>query len=607
MKTAETINGLRENLEKDYDSTLPEYLEQYLDGEIKNKPEVKDRGYTQFWKEEEFELTKKYLWNKNTKFKETSRNSDRVEQERNLTKEEVDILISICEHDLYLFAIRYCAHYLKKPSNELHRYLYEYISTNLGKQNRKKGFKHALAAPRAYAKSTLISAILPLWCIAYNKKRFIIICSDTASQAEDFLSDIKRELEFNDLLKRDFPHLATKGPVWRTDEIITKNDIKVKVLGTGSKIRGRRFGIYRPDLVINDDLESSDMVRSRSMREFVRYEWFNKDLLYVGGEEDSPCDILVVGTILGKDSLLNALLNPNEYPDWTSRKFKAVLKFSTSDLWDEWGDLYKNRFDPDRIETARKFFLDNVKEMLAGTEVLWPEGEPYYDLMVFKLSNPSGFNSEKQNSVIDESKILVHFKQLHFEDFSTNETIQKILLSPKNSWYGFLDPSLGRHANRGDFSCITTICRDSKSGYLYVVDFNIKRRKVDDQIDAILDDYEKFKYKIFGVETNAFQLVVADNLRKKSRKLGYYVPIKDVVQSKDKKMRVEGIVPLIIDGTIVFDTHLYNSSQQYNLAIEQTTTFTGENDAHDDAPDSLASCVSMAKKKIFRLITKQTR
>lgn len=912
---------IESKLEKNYSSAIPEYLELYLDNEIgdvkkETDSDGKHRSDKQFWEEEKFELAKKTLWGIKG-FKEKSRNAEKVEQERDLSKDEIDMLIGICEHDMYLFAIRYFSHYLKKPSSPLHKYLYEYMNKNLGKQDRKKGFKHALAAPRGGAKSALVSAILPLWCIAYNKKRFIIITSDTIGQAEDFLADIKRELELNDLLKRDFPYLATKGPVWRTDEIITKNDIKVKVLGTGSKIRGRRFGIYRPDLVLCheegtkilhndewikvedhpsfkksfmsdgyriklwgvwdsetvsedhryfvksieiktpnwveayklnnssyigykidtevvdpqpvnskiptefsdkefwwfiglwwrkgyssgkylttitvanndisvfnklktvldrhnqkfiiqkgkyysqvkvfrqwlsgltygwqvndseklppywveklnttyqkeliegyivadglsdekqkdvklssagynellsirrilmrlripslirntyydlrykkgvyllvydienksylhlthisdgylwnkvktidrvynrkfipiktdtgsyltdfglshncDDLESSDMVRSRSMREFVRYEWFNKDLLYVGGEEGAPCDILVVGTVLGKDSLLNALLSPNEYPDWTSKKFKSVLKFSSSNLWNEWGDLYKNRFDPDRIETAYNFFLDHTDEMLEGTEVLWPEGESYYQLMIYRLSNPSGFNSEKQNSVVDVSKILVTFKQLHFEDFSTDEAIQRILLSPKSSWYGFIDPSLGKHANRGDFSCITTVCRDIKTGYLFVVDFDIKRRKVDDQIDAILDNHSKFGYKLFGVETNAFQLVVADNLRKKSRSRGYYVPIKDVIQSKDKKMRVEGIVPLLIDGTIVFDSNKYNNSQQYNIAVDQITSFTGEGDAHDDAPDCLTSCVNIAKKKIFRLITKRTR
>ena len=1005
IESFDDLNSIRSKLEDDYEKELPDYIETLLlekEGNIKSteffKKKYRDRGKLydettpetrkkfsiekneKFWKEEKFELVKKKRKTSNPVFEESSRNLEKVEQERNLTQEEINILIKVCENDIYLFAIRYFSHYLKKPSSSLHKYLYGYLNRNLNKKNRKKGFKHAIAAPRKNAKSTIISAILPLWCIAYNKKHFIIICSDTAGQAEDFLSDITRELLFNELLKRDFPHLSKKGPIWRNDTIITNNDIKVMALGTGSKIRGRRFGAQRPDLVIGDDLESSDMVRSPSTRDFVRYEWFNKDLLYVGGEEGSPCDILVVGTILGKDSLLSALLDPGEYPDWTSRRFKAVLKFSYSELWKEWGNLSKDRFNPDRIEDAKKFFISHIIEMLEGTDVLWPEGESYYELMIYRLSDLSGFlcfkqgtpiltennevpieeikvgdtivsgtgkyekveyvserksnskivslkiagipdtieateehpfliwpkikyqnrslshqylnrdssiskteyrknsinnriennklvwklakdlkigdsvvqplpeniieckncnknwwwlvgyylaeghvnytnntinfaahiterdflertinicktlgfgktytirnsqssdkciyltvcskslcdilkkfgryghgkflndevyslcfdcfnslwdgyysgdgyiiergaskyeaansaskkmligfknnwlrfgvvsylyksrkpgigeirgrkfnarqlwslqligkdrsdnqrvlqswihdkylysrvqrvdiedtgintvyglsvsgnktycipgavvhNSEKQNDPVDASKILVSREQLHFKNFNTNPEIIKILANQSNPRFGFIDPSLGRHANKGDYSCITTIVRDKSSGYLLVTSFDIKRRKVDKQIDDIIKNHDKNNYKLFGVETNAFQLVVADNLRKKSRKVGAYVPVEEVVQSKDKKMRVEGIVPLILDGTIIFDSHADSHSQNYNLAIEQIVTFTGENDKHDDAPDCLSSCVTMAKKKRFRLITKQTR
>ena len=994
IENIEKLNELREDLNNEYDSKLPDYLEKYLTQEelrIKNseffkarrieflnsyhentpeerKEYAKERA-DQFWKNDKLRLVKKRKRTGNPIFNESKRNIERVEQERELTNEERAALISICEKDIYLFAIRYFSHYLKKPSSPLHRYLYGFLNRSLNKKKRKRGFKHAIAAPRGYAKSTLISAILPLWCIAYNKKRFIILISDTAGQAEDFLTDIKRELEFNALLKRDFPYLATKGSVWRSNEIITKNNVKVLALGTGSKIRGRRFGIDRPGLIIChergtkvlynnswinvedhpsvkstyvsngyelyihglpysetvstdhryyakrilkkkaktdvtkidgpswihaddidnrtyigykidtevippqpvkvykpdiklrsnkgqiikckasfvdtvpkefsdtdfwwllglwmgdgyssgkyamnisianndvyvfdrlkkvlnrynkkfsiqykegciqvifswswlarwtyswrygnskkvppywiekidtkyqkefvkgyidadgyvneklnevritsvcydgllsirrilmrlgipssirkgigpgnciingrlchasqkydlrfrenasilglniknqcrysytrvhiengylwskvksisgvsnrefvpiktdnskytthfgvshncDDLESSDMIRSPSTRDFVRYEWFNKDLLYVGGEEGSPCDILVVGTILGKDSLLNALLNPEEYPDWTSRRFKAVNKFSTSTLWDKWGNIYKDKFNPNRIEDAKDFFLENKDEMLDGTDVLWPEGESYYDLMIYKLSNPSGFTSEKQNDPIDANKILVSVDQLRFESFSSNKEIQHILNSPMSRWYGFIDPSLGKYANKGDFSCIPTICQDKKSGLLLVVNFDMKRRKVDNQIEAILRNHLKYNYDMFGVETNAFQLVIADNLRKKARRENIYIPIKEVIQKKDKKMRIEGIIPLILDGTLVFDSYQYKYSVQYNDAVEQIVTYTGENDRHDDAPDSLASCVDLAKKKRFRLITKQTR
>jgi len=631
-ETFEELNDLRKSIDDQYDSRIPEYLDKYLDNieealgykeraikRYKKLDKIRDESTPEsrkeyainrrkeFWKEAKLALKKKKKRTGNPVYTESRRNPEIVAEERELTQEEKAALITVCEKDIYLFAIRYFSHYLKKPSSPLHRYLYMFLNRNLNNKKRRRGFKHAVAAPRSYAKSTLISAILPLWCIAYNKKRFIIIVSDTAGQAEDFLTDIKRELEFNELLKRDFPYLATKGPVWRANEIITKNDVKVLALGTGSKVRGRRFGVDRPGLIIVDDAESSDMIRSPATRDFIRYEWFNKDLLYVGGEEGAPCDFLVVGTILGKDSLLNALLDPEEYPDWTSRRFQAVKKFSVSSLWEEWGNIYKDKFNKDRVEDAKNFFTEHRDEMLEGTEVLWPEGETYYDLMIYKLSNPSGFVSEKQNDPIDINKILVSKDQLKFRNFDSNRQVLEILESPASRWYGFIDPSLGKYANKGDFSCITTLCQDRKSGILLVVDFDMKRRKVTNQIEAILRNHLRYNYNLFGVETNAFQLVIADSLRKKARAENIYIPIKEVIQKKDKKMRIEGIIPLILDGTLIFDKKRYSSNMQYHDAIEQIVTYTGENDRHDDAPDSLASCVDIAKQKRFKLITKRTR
>jgi len=609
---------------------VPDYLSEYFDEEeldklskefskddeeILTEEEIDLSRYTKeekdlFWKENKVRLVKRHRrLGKHLEpvYVEPLRNEERVDDERDLTEEEVKTLIKMCESDLYLFAVRYFAHYLTRPSSEFHKYLYKLLADKVYSGGNDKGVKWAIAAPRGSAKSSLVSCIFPLWCICYNKKRFIIIISDTIGQAEDFLADIKRELEFNAKLLRDFPHVVGKGPMWRGDEITTASDIKVKALGTGSKIRGRRYGKHRPDLVVGDDVENTDMVRSESQRDFIRYQWFNKDLLHAGGEEGTKTDFFVVGTILGKDSLLNALLNPNEYPQWNSKRFKAVLDFSYSPLWDEWAGLYKDRFNEYRKETAKKFFEDHKEEMLEGTEVLWPEGDPYYSLMEERISDPSSFSSEKQNESVDPTKVLVSKDQLHFEDFSSTKKIIDILEDKRNPRFGALDPSLGKKATSGDYSCIITIVRDIKSGYLFVVDISLQRRSVEDQIYAILAYDDEYHYKLFAVETNAFQYVVAENLRKKSRELGKYVNITDINVYQDKKMRVEGIIPLLLDGTIVFDSNKYSYNQQYNMAIEQLCTFTGEADKHDDAPDALSLVVSIAKKPKFKLVVSQNK
>jgi len=630
------IREKRKEVDKEYEGGLPSYLHDYFDDkEIK---EIKKEYYRQrainknrsirksialgyeevkkfreerdakFWEENKTEIVKKQkrLSKKFTpKYEEPPRADERVEQERELTEEERKVLILLCRDDLYLFAIRYFPHYLKRPSSRFHKFLYKTLSREFKKKNRKKGFKLAIAAPRSHAKSSVVSTILPLWCICYNKKKYILLISDTAGQAEDFLADVKRELENNVKLAQDFPNVVGKGPVWRTNEIITPNEVKVSALGTGSKVRGRRFGVHRPSLVVGDDLENGDMVRSPVTRDFIRYQWFDKDLMFVGGEKGTATDFLVVGTILGKDSLLNALLDPDQYPEWHGVRFQSVLKFSTSPLWDEWERIYKDRFNLKRKRAAWEFFKEHEEEMLEGTEVLWPEGDPYYDNMVYKITNPSGFAAEKQNYPIDPTKIYVTTDDLHWENFSSDAKIKEAL---KRSWYfGAIDPSLGKKSTKGDYSAIVTIARDPKTGFLFVVSINLRRRSVDQQIIDIIRAHERYNYRLFAIETNAFQYVLAEGLRKESRKSGIYVPTKDINQYQDKKMRFEGVLPFITDGTVVFDSYKYRYVQEYNKGIEQLCTFTGENDKEDDFVDALGMCIEIAKKPRYKLLTKRTR
>ena len=635
--SVEDVRDHRDKLAKTFEDSggLPDYLSDYFDEKLlklktqefynekrrlkftntaEEKSEYFEKLTNKFWSENDFQLIKKKRRigsHLEPVFVEPPRNNERAKDEIGLTQEEIKILIKMCEKDMYLFSIRYFKHYLQCVSSKFHKYLYSYLSENTNnRKSHSRGFKHAIAAPRGNAKSSIISAIYPLWCIAYNKKKFIILVSDTIGQAKDFLADITREIANNELLLRDFPHLAGKGAIWRADEIITANDIKVLALGTGSKIRGRKYGTDRPGLLIFDDVENSEMVRSESEREFIRTKWFNRDVLHVYGAKGTHTDFLFVGTILGNESLLNKVIDPAEYPDWKSRVFKAVTTFSNrDDLWDEWEKIYKNRFDEERIENAREFYENNKEAMLRGTEVLWPEGDPYYDLMVSKITDLSAFNSEKQNNPLDSSKILISLEEMRFENFNIkeNEWMMKAIKNPRNPRYGALDPALGKKTTN-DFSCICSIVRDLKTGYIFVLDFSLKRRIVDKQIEDIIKFHTQYQYSMFAVETNLFQLVIADNLRKLSRTTGIYMPIKDVIVKNDKRARLEKHAPIIRDGTVIFDKLKAKSSLEYDRAIKQISTFIGDgSDGHDDAVDGLSLVLDLVTTPKFKLRTKQAK
>lgn len=625
QRNPDIVAKVRKEVDKEYEDGLPDYLVDYFDKyeldalrakfyrdknrrrdkysslSVNRMHEFASMKEEKFWENNKAVIVKKPSTSiPRVHYDEPKRATERESQERELTKEEIQVLVSLCSSDLYLFAVRYFPHYLKKPSSKLHKFLYDLFEEEINNTNKIEGCKWAIVAPRANAKSSLVSNIVPLWCICYGKKKFVIIVSDTKGQAEDFLSDIRRELETNVKLMKDFPHVCGKGPIWRQDEIITNSGTKVLALGTGSKIRGRKFGVDRPDLVCCDDLENLEMVRSLTQRTDIK-EWLDKDVVFAGGEEGSLTDFFIVGTILGKEALLNKLLDPTEYPDWKGKKFKAVYEFSYSPLWDKWREIYTDRFNPKRKEDAREFFECNKDEMLEDTEVLWPEGDPYYSLMVHKLKNSSSFSSEKQGDPVDPEKIYITLKQLHMVRFKGNPEVEEYL--ERSIFYGAIDPSVGKN-KKSDRYCIVILARDRETGFIFLVDVILKRGKPDQQIIEICKAHMKYGFKKFAIETNAFQYVLAENLRKKSRKLGIYVPIVELQNYTDKVMRIESIFPFVLDGTIVFDKNKYNNNSQYRLAVEQLCDFTGEGDEDDDFPDCLEMGFRIAKKPSFKLLTK---
>ena len=145
-----------------------------------------------------------------------------------------------------------------------------------------RGRKLAVAAPRTNAKSSLVSLMYVLWSICYKLEPCILIISNTKDQSEKLLSHIRDELGGNIELQRDFPEVCGfPKRRWRSNEIITKNDVNVRISSATHSIRGIRHKENRPTLVILDDVESTESVRSQDAREKL-YDWFSKDILNLG-------------------------------------------------------------------------------------------------------------------------------------------------------------------------------------------------------------------------------------------------------------------------------------------------------------------------------------
>lgn len=517
-------------------------------------------------------------------------------------KGENGIRRALAAMDMAYFGRAYLPHYFSRPSPQFHAELDTLwregvlkgvvpIGDDAKLVDAQDGCRRATAAPRGHAKSTNLTFKGSLHAALYRYKRYIIILSDTSDQANGFLSAIKDELEDNGAIREDFGDLT--GGVWRENVIITSQGVRIDAIGAGQKIRGRKHKNWRPDLMVLDDIENDENVRTVEQRKKLE-NWFYKAVSKAG---DTYTDIVYIGTLLHYDSLLAKVL---KNPAYRSVKYKAVQSFSTSPLWETWESIYTDLGNDGRELEAKSFFERNRAEMLAGTKVLWEEKLSYYDLMVTRVSEgEASFNSELQNEPVNPDDCL--FNEEWFDYYNPEDMD---FSSADFRFYGFVDPSLGKN-RRADYSAILTGALEVPTGYLYILDADIARRHPDAIISDVLQKadwiqrtYGK-RYVKFGVETVQFQWFLKEQLAKSSARARIYLPIEEVPQSSDKVLRIQTLQPDIKNKYIKF-------SRRHKLLLEQLQYFPMAD--HDDGPDALEGLRTIAqggRKK--RLIIKKRR
>jgi len=493
--------------------------------------------------------------------------------------------------DLEYFGKAYFSHYFSRETPDFHRELDAIwqngvlrnrvpLTNEMAKNISKiSGCKRGVAAPRGHAKSTSFTFKDTLHAIVYEYKNYAIIISDSSDQAEGFLESIREEMEDNEAILEDFGDLVGKK-VWRNDVLLTSTNIKIEAIGSGKKIRGRKRRNWRPDLIVLDDIENDENVRTPEQRKKLE-NWFFKAVSKAG---DNYTDILYIGTLLHYDSLLAKIL---KNPGYQTRKYKAVISFSNrQDLWDQWEVIYTDLSNDNREQDALVFFETHRTEMLEGTEVLWEDKLSYYDLMVMRVSEgEASFNSEEQNEPINPEDSL--FNEEWFDYYNPLE----IEFFDGFEFFGFADPSLGKKKT-SDPSAIITLAKHKKTGYMFVLDADIERRHPDKIITDIIEKEKWLRlafgkgYSKFGVETNQFQWFLKEQLAKISVEANIYLPIVEVNQTSNKIMRIQTLQPDVKNKYIKFNI-------RHRVLLEQLKYFPMA--AHDDGPDALEACRTLAK------------
>lgn len=503
-------------------------------------------------------------------------------------RQETDALYARCRCDLGLFCLTYLGKRFTSPFNRVHHALLQ--ERREPWYERTVTVKEAEAAPRGVAKSTLESWAKVIHAVVYGLEAFVAIGAAGFALSTDLVEDLHRVFRspeaYSDL-HRDYGPIICSGP--KTKFFVRaqgQGECKIMALSMGGEFRGPKSDGTRPTLIILDDAEHPKRVMSAKGREYT-WSYLTKDILKAGRKGTI---FRVVGTILHADSMLAKLMKS---PGWKTRTWKALLSWPTDmALWAEAKLIWSNLSNDDRVVDAIAFYEAHKPEMDAGAEVVWPEEESLWDLMVLWWEDAPSFFSEKQNQPRDPARQRFdpgQFRKCRFDGSEihqlgpSGQVVRSVPLS-QCKLAAWLDPAVGKEAGKNDFWCLAFGAIDP-DGWRYLLTTVMQRSRSSQQRNAVWALFEKYPETIFGVEDNGFQALFGDDFERERRERKaagkpWRIKIKGYTSTVNKIARIDCLeTPLMEHGW------LQVSERTPGIVLGQFRDF--PHASHDDGPDAI--------------------
>ncbi len=402
--------------------------------------------------------------------------------------------------------------------------------------------KVVIAAPRGHAKSTAITHAFILSAVLFRQKSFVLLVSDTEGQAVEFLGDIKAELEDNESLKETF---GVRKLLKSTDTNVIcllkdGHRFRIQAKGSEQKVRGIKWRGKRPDLIVCDDLENDEIVMNPERREKFR-RWFMNALIPCGSD---TCSIMVVGTVLHLDSMLQRLLDDKT---WKSLFYEAEDGKFGNVLWPE-------QFPGDRLRNIYESYLSQ--------------------------NDPEGYSQEYRNRPVAIAHAF--FNPDYFYDFERDDDKEPLL--PNLEYFAAADFAISEK-EKADYTAIV-IGGMSPEGILHIVDVKKGRWDSDRIIEELIATQKHYNPNAFTFETAKIDKAIGPFLNRAMQKAGQYINIIKMTPTQSKTMRASSIRAMHKSGSIRYDKRAswYKDFSEELLMVAES----GPRGKHDDMFDAFA-------------------
>lgn len=459
--------------------------------------------------------------------------------------------------------------------------------------------RNANAAPRGFAKSNVISIECVLLLLLTRPNFEIILGLATDKLVEEIFAKIRRQLEHNELILKDFGVMRPKrgDALWSHHHLSLLNGSTLKGLSVMGKKRGGR-----PALFILDDPENDPDSDSESSRQAV-IDKFEMILFkqIIPMLESGSCAFWI-GTLIDRKSFLYKALKSDDprFAYWNRKVYRARYE-------DEDGNRY----------------------------LLWPE-KWSWDVLEARLEEigPSAFSSEYLNSPISDKDRILSVEERRNEyvvegEFdwanpltNTNKIVwnerildrgkaQNLYYEEKEGKFDELIKPMFRFItfdkatalnSQADYSCIAVMGMDSLMT-LWVLDMWLGRAPNDTLMRMIYEKGLAWQVRIVGIESVGVQkdFVEAYTVYSQERGrggndnwIGRVFPIKYPAR-ESKADRIASLEWRFNSGRIKYPGHLKDDwpwTQLYSQTLDYTPDLALL--PFDDAIDT----VSMAKHVI---------
>lgn len=403
---------------------------------------------------------------------------------------------------------------------------------------------------RGGAKTTLLRAITSKR-VAYSLSKVILFLSASQRHAERSVRWLKKQVETNTYWTETFG--LVKGNKWTDAEIeivntITGESIFILAIGMTGQTRGINLDDYRPDFIVVDDPNNEENTNTEEARE-------KTDELFFGSlqnslaprSENAHSKMVLAQTSLHKDDLINKC---HRDPSW------RTIKYS---VFDEMG---KSRWE-DRRPT---------EELLAEKKGYIGRGQIHIWLR------------EMECRVVPAEGKAFNAEDIRFYEYDP----------PNMTVYIGIDPAREKHKHplKAHKSAIVQI-GINKDG-IYILDYFAQKQKNPEELWAEFYRMAKKRYpRLTGVESIAFQQMLAWYFRQKMQELNTYFVIREIEDRRSKANRIRQA----ISG--VLSEHRLFLRREHTELVEAITDYADEMDI--DLLDALAIAITLSTPHLLEL------